>query len=141
MGFVLDALSLSRLQGVHPDLVKVVTDCAANGEMPFTFGVSEGLRTLAQQKIDVAAGKSQTMHSRHLTGHAVDLVVLVNRMITWSWPPYHVLADQMKAAAARCKVQIVWGGDWETLKDGPHFELSRVVYPDDAVAVPATASA
>jgi peptidoglycan L-alanyl-D-glutamate endopeptidase CwlK len=26
-------------------------------------------------------------------------------------------------------VPIVWGGDWRTFKDGPHFELDRRKYP------------
>lgn len=129
MGFVLDQHSLAHLQGVHPDLVKVVQDCAANGVMPFTFGVSQGLRTLAEQEADVKAGRSQTMKSRHLDGHAVDLVVLVNGVVSWAWPPYDILAFQMKAAAARCGIPINWGGDWVTFKDGPHFELPWEQYP------------
>jgi peptidoglycan L-alanyl-D-glutamate endopeptidase CwlK len=132
MGFVIDARSAARLVGVHPDLVKVVQDCAKNGTMPFTFGVTEGVRSLAQQKADVAAGKSQTMKSRHLDGHAVDLVVLQSGQPVWAWPPYSVLADQMKAAAERCGVKINWGGDWESLRDGPHFQLDWEAYPSDA---------
>lgn len=129
MGFVLDGISTAHLKGVHPDLVKVVQDCAANGVMPFTFAVSEGLRTLRQQKQDVAAGKSQTMKSRHLDGHAVDLVILNNGKVSWSWPQYDVLAVQMKAAAARCNIPVEWGGDWVTLKDGPHWQLPWSAYP------------
>lgn len=129
MGFILDTISNAHLRGVHQDLTRVVLDCATNGTMPFTFGVSEGLRTISQQKADVAAGKSQTMRSRHLDGHAVDLVVLVGGKVTWTWPPYFQLADQMKAAAARCGIPIEWGGDWETLKDGPHYQLPYLEYP------------
>jgi peptidoglycan L-alanyl-D-glutamate endopeptidase CwlK len=35
----------------------------------------------------------------------------------------------MKAAAKELGVSIVWGGDWRTFKDGPHFELDRKFYP------------
>jgi peptidoglycan L-alanyl-D-glutamate endopeptidase CwlK len=35
----------------------------------------------------------------------------------------------MKAAAAEEGVALVWGGDWKTFRDGPHFELSRTRYP------------
>lgn len=129
MGFALDPLSLKHMWGVHPDLIAVVKECADKGVMPFTFGVSEGLRTMANQKIAVASGKSQTLNSRHLDGHAVDLVVLIHGKVTWDWPPYHTLAHQMKAAAARCNIPITWGGDWTTLKDGPHYELPRDKYP------------
>lgn len=132
MGFALDPISLKHLEGVHPDLVRVVQDCAANGAMPFTFGVSEGLRTIQQQKKDVAAGKSQTQNSRHLDGHAVDLVVLCHGHITWAWPPYYVLADQMKVAGRRVGVPIEWGGDFPHFKDGPHYQLPRARYPGGA---------
>jgi peptidoglycan L-alanyl-D-glutamate endopeptidase CwlK len=135
LGFVLDAHSAQRLVGVHPDLVKVVRDCAQNGVMPFTFGVTEGLRTLAQQQKNVAAGASQTMRSRHLDGHAVDLVVLIDGAISWAWPPYDALAEQMKAAAARCNVPIEWGGSWATLKDGCHYQLPWGIYPSADAAV------
>ncbi|MFO0467523.1 MAG: M15 family metallopeptidase, partial [bacterium] len=59
-----------RLAGVHPDLVRVVERAAKDGTK---FRVIEGLRTMDRQAELVRAGKSQTMRSRHLTGHAVDL--------------------------------------------------------------------
>ncbi len=134
MGFTLDPRSEYRLVGVHPDLVKVVRDCAENGTMPFTFAVTEGVRTLDQQKKNVAAGASQTMRSRHLDGHAVDLVVMIDGSVSWAWPPDHTLADQMKAAAARCNVPIEWGGDWK-MRDGPHYQLPWGKYPSTDAAV------
>lgn len=135
-GFQLDAISVTRLKGVHPDLVKIVQDCAAHFAAPFIFGVSEGLRTRTEQERNVKAGVSETMHSRHLDGHAVDLVVLLlpDKKITWAWPVYEKLAVEMKAAAERVKVPIVWGGDWKSLKDGPHYELPWDIYPSKAMA-------
>ena len=56
-----------RLAGVHPDLVRVVRRAAEGG---VAFRVEEGLRTVKRQKQLVAAGASQTMNSRHITGHA-----------------------------------------------------------------------
>ena len=34
-----------------------------------------------------------------------------------------------KAAAKPKGVALIWGGDWPRLRDGPHFELDRKVYP------------
>ena len=93
------------------------------------FAVVEGLRTQARQKELVAAGASQTMNSRHITGHAIDLAPFIAGSIRWDWPPFHDIAKAMKAAAAELGVPIVWGGDWVSFKDGPHWELSRKVYP------------
>jgi len=117
----------ARLTKVHPDLQRVIRRALVLSKQDFT--VTEGLRTLARQKQLVAAGASKTMNSRHLTGHAVDLAVLVGGKARWDWPLYITLSNVVKQAAAECKVSIVWGGDWLSFKDGPHYELDRKVYP------------
>lgn len=120
--------SIARLRGVHPDLVRVVQRAIAI--TPVDFAVSEGIRTERRQRELVAAGASRTMRSRHLTGHAVDLVAIVAGSARWDWPLYHKLADSMKAAAAELRIPIEWGGDWRTFKDGPHFQLPWGAYPE-----------
>lgn len=35
------------------------------------------------------------------------------------------MADAVKAAAAQLNIPVEWGGDWVSLKDGPHFQLKR----------------
>lgn len=127
MTFKLGPKSLERLQGVHPDLVRVVK--AAIAISPVDFTVTEGLRTVKRQEQLVAAGASKTMRSRHLTGHAVDVAPIIAGQIRWDWPPFHEIAAAMKAAALAEGVPITWGGDWKTFKDGPHFELSHAAYP------------
>lgn len=127
MTFVLGSKSMTRLQGVHPDLVRVVKAAIAISTVDFT--VTEGLRTVARQKQLVAAGASKTLNSRHITGHAVDLAPIIAGQIRWDWPPFHDIAKAMKQAAADEGVPIIWGGDWRTFKDGPHFELDRSAYP------------
>lgn len=87
------------------------------------FLVLEGLRSLARQAQLVAEGHSQTIHSKHCIGRAVDLAALKDGKISWDWPLYEEIAKAMKAAAAELKVPLTWGGEWKTLKDGPHFEL------------------
>lgn len=119
--------SKTRLQGVHPDLVKVVERAIQITLVDFT--VLEGLRDPMRQKKLVEAGSSQTLNSRHITGHAVDLGAWVDDQVDWSWPLYAQIATAMKTAAKELNVPIVWGGDWRTFKDGPHFELSRKEYP------------
>ena len=123
----LDKRSETSLQGVHPDLVKVVRRAAEITTVDFV--ITEGKRTEAKQKQMVASGASRTMNSRHLTGHAVDLAAKVGNDIRWDWPLYFKLAAAMKQAAAELKVSIEWGGDWRTFKDGPHFQLAWKAYP------------
>ena len=73
-------------------------------------------------------GKSTTMNSRHLTGHAVDIAPYVKGGISWDWKYYYAMADAMKQAAEELGVALEWGGDWRSFKDGPHFQLSWSKY-------------
>lgn len=128
MSITLGQRSLSRLEGVHPDLVRVVKRAAAMS--PIDFTVLEGLRTLDRQKQLMAAGATKTMNSRHLTGHAVDLAPMIGGTVRWDWPLYHQLAAIVKDAAKAENVPIEWGGDWRTFKDGPHWQLPWKQYPE-----------
>ncbi len=114
---------LARLQGVHPDLVRVIRRAAAETRVP--FAVVEGLRTLERQKQLKAAGATKILNSRHITGHAVDLVPLIDGKARWDWPLYHRLAPVIRAAARAEKVPLEWGGDWKSFPDAPHWQLPR----------------
>jgi peptidoglycan L-alanyl-D-glutamate endopeptidase CwlK len=143
MTIILGQRSLSRLEGVHPDLVRVVKNAALLSDLDFT--VLEGLRTVERQKQLVNQGASRTMNSRHITGHAVDLAPMIGGKVSWDWPLYHRLAEVMRAASLNEKVPIRWGGTWKLLSaiegpitakilsrsfpDGPHFELPKASYP------------
>jgi peptidoglycan L-alanyl-D-glutamate endopeptidase CwlK len=127
MTYALGAKSLERLAGVHPDLVKVVKLAISRSDLDFT--VLEGVRTVERQKQLFAKGATKTMNSRHITGHAVDLAPVIDGAISWDWPLYHHLAVTVKAAAAELHVDLQWGGDWATFKDGPHWELKWASYP------------
>jgi peptidoglycan L-alanyl-D-glutamate endopeptidase CwlK len=126
---------VARLKGVNPDLATVVV--AMGRFCPMPFMVIEGVRTLATKAEYVKAGDSQTMNSRHLTGHAVDLAPVVDSAIPWDdWPVWEAFAVHMKGAAAMCGIPVEWGGDWTTLVDGPHWQLPRDAYPVEHPATP-----
>lgn len=127
MTFKLSQKSIDRLSGVHQDLVDVVKRAIEITEVD--FAVLEGVRSVARQEQLVKAGASQTMKSRHITGHAVDLGAYVNGSVRWDWPLYNKIALAMKAAAIELQVSIEWGGDWKTFPDGPHFQLTWDQYP------------
>lgn len=119
--------SLTALEGVHSDLVVVVTHALLISELDFV--VIEGLRKLERQQKLYRAGAARTLNSRHLTGHAVDLAVWWDGDIRWDWPLYAKLSTSVKRAANHHNIPILWGGDWETFRDGPHYELCRRAYP------------
>lgn len=127
MSQTLTASDRKLLQGVHPDIIKVVTRAAEITTVPFK--VLEGLRTLARQKVLLKQGATTTLKSRHLTGHAVDLAALDGGKVSWAWPLYHKLAAVIKQAAKDVGVSIEWGGDWRKFKDGPHWQLPWASYP------------
>ncbi|CAM8627115.1 L-Ala-D-Glu_peptidase_like domain containing protein [Comamonadaceae bacterium] len=127
MTYALSTKSQDRLKGVHPRLVAVVKLAITLSEVD--FAVLEGVRTVERQKELLAAGASQTMRSRHLTGHAVDLGAIVGGQVRWDWPLYDKIAVAVKAAAKQLSTPIEWGGDWTSLKDGPHFQLAWRDYP------------
>lgn len=127
MSFILSERSIRRLEGVHPELVRVVK--RAIEITPVDFAVTEGLRTKEKQEQLVKAGASKTMRSRHLTGHAVDLAAVIGSEVRWDWALYPQLANAMKSAANELNVPIEWGGDWKSFKDGPHFQLPWEQYP------------
>lgn len=130
-GFKFGARSRRELDGVHADLV-AVTELALKKSL-IDFAVTDGLRTPEEQAEYLRTGASTTKRSRHLTGHAVDLVAcLPNGKISYAKPLMLQIKEAMFAAAAELKVPLRWGGDWDgdpstphDLVDMPHFELPR----------------
>lgn len=127
MTFTLSKASEEKLVGVHPDLVRVVR--RAIEITPIDFRVTEGLRTLERQKQLKAEGKSKTLKSRHLTGHAIDFVALPAGAVSWDLKFYRQITDAFKRAAVELRIPIVCGIDWSGFVDGPHVELLTSVYP------------
>lgn len=123
--FQLSQRSLDRLNGVDDRLVRVVK--RAIQISPYDFMVVEGLRTKETQAKYVAQGKSKTMNSYHLTGHAVDLAPIENGVIDWNNKKgqFDEVARAMKKAANELGVKIEWGGDWKSFVDKPHFQVNR----------------
>lgn len=141
MTYALGPQSRARLQGVHPDLVKVVQRAIELTDQDFM--VLEGVRTPARQKELYAQGRTApgpkvtwTLNSNHFVnpktgfGHAVDLVPFP---VDWSHTKLDVVSKAMFAAAWELGVPIRWGADWDRdgkprekgETDSPHFELHR----------------
>jgi len=115
MTFRLSQRSLDRLEGVHPEMVAVVERAIQLTEVD--FGVTQGVRTLEEQKANVAAGRSQTMRSKHLLqddgfSHAVDVVAYVGPNVSWELNLYDDICDAFKQAAEEVGCSIKWGAAW-----------------------------
>lgn len=117
MTYKLSAQSEKELNGVHDDLVSVVRRAAELTAQE--FAVHDGIRTLAEQKQMVRSGASQTLDSRHLTGHAVDLVPVINGKLRWEWGPIYLIADAVKAAAKELQIPLRWGAHGTSILPSP----------------------
>lgn len=154
----LEALSTERLKGVNPKLVETVKQAAKAS--PFPIRITEGLRSSARQNQLYAQGRTKpgkivtwTRNSKHMiqadgTGHAVDLVPLIDGAIPWSDKArFRVIRDLMMAAAEDVGVNVRWGADWNRdgvpwqrgEYDGPHFELVTSTAAPVASRIPVVA--
>lgn len=123
MAFKLSKKSLSKLEGVDPQLVKVIKRAIEVTEVDFT--ITEGLRTKITQALYVKQGKSQTMNSKHLEGLAVDLAAWVNGTINWNFDYYFKIADAVRKASIELGIKVKWGGSWCYLND---YDSSKKAY-------------
>ena len=115
MAFKLSSRSKKKLDGVHPDMVAVVERAIELTDVD--FGVTYGVRTLAEQKKLVASGRSQTMKSKHLIqdsgySHAVDVVAYDGKDVVWEINVYDNICDAFKQAAEEKGVAVKWGAAW-----------------------------
>lgn len=118
--------SLKNMKGLHSDLLKVLNEAIKTP--PFDFAVTDGFRTMAEQKKFVKEGKSKTLKSRHLSGKAVDVMCYVDGKGTWRIPVYQKFAKHVLSCAKKLGIAIVWGGNWSSFPDYVHFELDKTKY-------------
>ena len=115
MAFKLSSRSMSKLEGVHPDMVATVKK--AIERTPVDFGVTYGVRSIEEQQRLFDMGRSQTMKSKHLIqsggfSHAVDLVAYDGSEVVWEINVYDDIADAMASAANEVGCTIRWGAAW-----------------------------
>lgn len=135
MAFSFGRTSRARLDTCHADLIRVCERALAAGEIDFT--IVSGHRSVEEQQKLHAQGRTEPgpivtqvdgIHrkSRHNAdpSEAVDIAPYVNGGIAWDdIGLFDRLAVLMKSAAEAEGVAIEWGGDWNSFKDRPHFQL------------------
>lgn len=128
-----DKVSTDRRVGVHPDLLRLAD--AVLQAAPWPLRITEGLRTLERQKQLLAAKATKTLNSRHLTGHAIDVVPYIDldrdgKIETeelYNGRLFDILIPIAKQEAERLNIKTTFGYDWGW--DSPHWELDRQKYP------------
>ena len=141
IGFKFGQRSLNSLKGIHPDLVKVMTEAIKTSSIDFT--ITDGLRTTAQQQALYAKGrttagskvtnadgvKNKSNHQAKSDGYgyAIDLYPYYNGSVQVNDDKTIInkIAPHIKKVAKEMGINIEWGGDWKSFKDYPHFELKK----------------
>ena len=117
--------STSRLSGIDPRLANILMMARERSGIPFE--ISEGMRDQQRQAELVNAGKSRTFNSHHGSGGALDIHIPDGKGgVNWDFEAYRPIAEAAKAIAKEQGIdEFVWGGDWETLRDGVHFQIGE----------------
>lgn len=91
---------------------------------PYDFVVTETLRTKERQAQLVKEGKSKTMNSKHITGKAFDIAILINNEITWDIKYYKEFGTVILQLAKRLGFPVECGCFWKNFVDGPHVQIN-----------------
>ena len=119
MSFKLSKRSQDKLKGLDERLIAVVNSAIFKSKID--FGVICGMRTKKEQEALVAKGASQTMKSKHLDGHAVDLMAYIGSRGSWELNLYDDIADAMAESAREVDAPIRWGAAW-TVPNVAYFD-------------------
>ena len=147
--YVLSDVSIEKMKGVHPKLIELMKKAISNS--PYDFKIIQGLRTAAYQnelyqqgrtkpgkvvtKLDGYNRKSNHQAKADGYGHAVDIAVCGQYDQNGNYVKCTTDAEMfdnkklveiskhIKAVAKDMGLEIVWGGEWKTLYDTPHYEL------------------
>ena len=131
--------SLDNLAHAHPALKKIAM--RALELTPYDFTVIETIRSVEQQRKNVAKGVSKTMKSYHLpnkygVAQALDFAVwrpadaTHKSAITWEEKYYYPVAEAFKQAAKELGYKLESGADWGW--DHGHVQLMPRDLPLDA---------
>lgn len=128
-----------RLATCHPDIQKVMREAIKHCDFTVIFGK----RTVEEQQELFKKGRALKAGKWVKTGATVTNLDGVNKKSMHNYSPskaidiapypidwndlgrFREMAEVVKQAAETVNVDIVWGGDWKTFKDYPHFEIKE----------------
>lgn len=112
-----------KLKVLHPDLVRVVEAFGATGAK---FLITETQRGREAQEKARSSGHSNAHFGQSPHNYQPALGIDLGAVpYPGALSDYEKLRDGMFAAAKKLDIHLVWGGDWHSLKDFPHFELAN----------------
>jgi len=126
---VLDKKSEVFLRDVDPVLASVIArsieiwndnDFLNVGRMA---KVVSGFRTADEQLKLYHAGKTRTTKSAHMAGLGVDIALINGKLYETNFRYYENFNRLVQRVSVEFDAIIGWGGDWLSLRDGPHFYI------------------
>jgi|GEM_PF-575290 len=125
MGYIFSKRSLANLATCHPALQAVAKRALEITTIDFT--ITEGRREREAQEAAFAAGRSKAHFGE--SSHNYDpsrALDVVPWPVDWtSQRKFLEIALAFQQAARELKVVLRWGGDFESFKDLPHFEIDE----------------
>ncbi|WP_438491002.1 M15 family metallopeptidase [Paenibacillus sp. IHBB 3054] len=131
--------SQSRLKGLHPVVeaatVALIERCYARG---VNIVITQGLRTIAEQNALYAQGRTKPGKivtnakggtSYHNFGLAIDFALLLpdGKQVSWDLKrdgDGDKVADWTEVVQEAKALGFEWGGDFVSIKDAPHFQMT-----------------
>lgn len=124
------AKSFSKLMGLNPEVRnRAIFLIGRSFDIGVNIIITQGLRTIAQQNDLYAQGRTKAGkivtnakggNSYHNYGLAIDFVTID----VHGNPVWVVNNNWMKVVAIAKSLGFEWGGDFKTITDNPHFQIS-----------------
>lgn len=124
-----DRVTQARVAALHPKIAAEVETTIDRIELCFPknmfLRIAQGFRTMQEQADLYEQGRSKSGkkvtnakagQSYHNYGLAVDFVIIESGKAIWNHKYNSLVVQEFKAAG------FVWGGDFKSIKDKPHFE-------------------
>lgn len=137
----MDNVTEQRIKLLHPKIREIVTNAIIEANNKLTahsqIRITQGLRTIEEQNALYAQGRTKPGNkvtnakggsSFHNYGLAIDFVLLIdNKEVSWSVTKDYDQdgsPDWMEVVNVFKSYGFVWGGDFKSIKDNPHFEMT-----------------
>lgn len=119
--------SAAKLATCHPDLQKIFNDIIQTRDCVIICGA----RTLEEQQKAFKGGFSKLDGIKKKSKHQISKEQLLSLAVDvlpypldWNDRKGHDdFARAVKATAQHYKINLIWGGDFKSFRDAPHYEL------------------
>lgn len=128
----MDKVTIDRIDLLHPRIRGLVEQTLTKLKVSLPGGVdvriTQGLRTFSEQDNLFKKGRSapgpkvtnaKGGESIHNYGLAFDFVLMIDGKVSWE-----VDQNWKKVAQAFKDQGFTWGGEWKSIKDYPHLEIT-----------------